>query len=432
MQKIVLGSFLNPVSDKKCQVVLNGAMVIKYKKNGSFAAVDYLGDVNKAVKKYKDFDETIDLRDKLIMPGFFDMHFHWVQDDVREMPKDSLLTWLEKYTFPAENKFKDKKYAKEKAQKFFKKLTQNGTLGGACYSSIHGHALDYAFKYAVGDFVIGNVLMTMNSPKYLTQKKSQAIKLANKMSEKYKEKYALTPRFAIATDPETMSETSKVAKKNKSFLQTHLSENKDEIAFVKSLYQSMPKFKKIKSYTEIYKKTGILSSKTIMGHAIHLEKDELEMLSKSKTAIAHCPTSNAPHKELGLESGLFDFKKIEKAKIRWALASDIGGGPFLSMFDVMRSFVEQNTKAKVKGASYVKALNRATNSGAQILKVDKKKGNFEVGKQANFIAVDFPKLSQKTKDAELILKKVINIHKNDRKNYQSLVKSVFYNGEKLD
>jgi imidazolonepropionase-like amidohydrolase len=102
------------------------------------------------------------------------------------------------------------------------------------------------------------------------------------------------------------------------------------------------------------------------------------------------------------------------------------------MFDVMRSFVDQNAKAKVKGATYVKALNRATNSGAQILKVDKKKGNFEVGKQANFIAVDYPKLSQKTEDAELILKKVINTHKNDRDKYQTLVKSVFYNGEKLD
>lgn len=431
MRKIILSSFLNPVSDKKCQVVLRGAMVIKVKKN-HFAAIEYLGDVNKAVNEFKNFDETIDLRDKLIMPGFFDMHFHWVQDDVREMPKDSLLTWLEKYTFPTENKFKDKKYAKAKAQKFFKKLTTNGTLGGACYSSIHGHALDYAFKYALGDFVIGNVLMTINSPKFLTQKKSQAVKLANKMSEKYKEKYALTPRFAIATDPETMSETSKVAKKNKSFLQTHLSENKDEISFVKNLYQGMPKFKKIKSYTEIYKKTGMLSSKTIMGHAIHLDKEELEMLAKSKTSIAHCPTSNAPHAELGLESGLFNFKKIEKAKIRWALASDIGGGPFLSMFDVMRSFVEQNAKAKVKGATYVKALNRSTNAGAEILKLHKKKGNFDIGKQANLVVVDFPKNTKNSKDAEIILKKLISPLRKNRDKYHTLVKSVFYNGEKVD
>lgn len=432
MRKIILASFLNPVSDKKCEVIMHGAMVVKYKQKGEFGFVDFLGDASKAVAKYKDFDETIDLRDKLIIPGFFDMHFHWVQDDVREMPKDSLLTWLEKYTFPTENKYKDKDYAKKKAQKFFKKLTKNGTLGGACYSSIHSHAVDYAFKYAVGDFVIGNVLMTMNSPDYLTQQKSKAIKLANRLSAKYKERYALTPRFAIATDPVTMKETAKVAKKNKSFLQTHLSENKDEISFVKSLYQGMKGFTKIKSYTEIYKKVGMLSSKTIMGHAIHLDKEELEMLAKSKTAIAHCPTSNAPHSEFGLESGLFDFKKIEKAKIRWALASDIGGGPFLSMFDVMRSFVDQNKKAKVKGATFVKALNRSTNAGAEILKVHKKKGNFDIGKQANFIVVDMPKVSKKTKDAELILSKLIHPLAKKREEYQNLVKSVYFNGEKLD
>ena len=429
MRKIIISNFLNPISDKKCDVHLKSAMVIKYNKNGN-CVIEYLGSMTKAVEKYKSFEETIDHRDKLIMPGFFDMHFHWVQDDVREMPKDSLLTWLEKYTFPAENKFKDKKYAKDKAQKFFKKLTKNGTLGGACYSSIHGHALDYAFKYACGDFVIGNVLMTMNSPDYLTQKKSQAIKLANKMSDKYKEKYALTPRFAIATDPQTMKETAKHCKKNKSFLQTHLSENKDEIAFVKSLYQGMKGFEKIKSYTEIYKKVGMLNSKTIMGHAIHLGKDELEMLSKSKTSIAHCPTSNAPHKELGLESGLFDFKKIERAKIRWALASDIGGGPFLSMFDVMRSFVDQNKKAKVKGATFVKALNRSTNAGAQILKLDKKKGNLDIGKEANFIVTDMPKTLKR--NAEDILEKLITPHTKDRKMYQNLVKSVYYNGQLLD
>lgn len=428
MRKVFLSNFLNPIDDKKCEVHLKSAMVVEYK-NGK-CVIKFLGKQKAAFENFKNIDEVIDYQDKLIMPGFFDMHFHWVQDDVRQMPKDSLLTWLEKYTFPAENKFKDKKYAKQKAQKFFKKLTANGTLGGACYSSIHGHALDYAFKYAKGDFVIGNVLMTMNSPKFLTQSKTAAQKLANKMSDRYKEKYALTPRFAIATDPQTMKETAKHAKKNKSFLQTHLSENKDEIAFVKDLYQAMPEFKNIKSYTEIYKKVGMLNSKTIMGHAIHLDKNELELLSKTKTAIAHCPTSNAPHKELGLESGLFDFKKIEKAGIRWALASDIGGGPFVSMFDVMRSFVEQNKKAKVKGATFVKALNRSTNSGAQILKLSKNKGNFHKGKTANFIVVKMP--NTKSKSAEQILSNLIMPHAKKRENYQKLVSSVYYNGEKLD
>lgn len=433
MKKLIIGSILNPLNDKKSEYFPEGAMVLKSKRiNGAESfVIANIGKLKDISKLYSSYDEVIDLRGELIMPGFFDMHFHWVQDDVRMMPKANLLEWLDKYTFPTERKYEDKNYAKEKAEFFFKRLTKTGTLGGAVYSSIHEHAVNYAFKYALGDFVIGNVLMTINSPDFLTQKKSNAIKLANKLSGKYKEKYALTPRFAIATDPETMKETAKVAKKNKSFLQTHLSETPNEIDFVKSIYKEIKGFEKVKSYTEIYKKVGMLSSKTIMGHGIHLDKSELELLSKSKTSIAHCPTSNAPHKELGLGSGLFDFKRIEKANIRWALASDIGGGPYVSMFDVMRSFVDQNAKKGIKGATYTKALYRSTLAGAEILKLDKKKGNLSKGKEANFISVPLPK-NMKSKKVEEVLSAVIKPLSKKRAAYDNIVSKVYYQGIRVD
>lgn len=433
MKKLIIGSILNPINDKKCDYYADGALVIKTKKvNGAESfVVDAIGKLKDITKLYKEYDEVIDLRGQVILPGFFDMHFHWVQDDVRMMPKADLLEWLEKYTFPTERKYEDKNYAKKKAEFFFKRLLKTGTMGGAIYSSIHEHAVNYAFKYAVGDYVIGNVLMTINSPSFLTQKKSQAIKLANKLGAKYKEKYALTPRFAIATDPETMMETAKVAKKNKSFLQTHLSETKNEIEFVKSIYKGIKGFENIKSYTEIYKKVGMLNSKTIMGHGIHLDKSELDMLSKSKTSIAHCPTSNAPHKELGLGSGLFDFKMIEKADIKWALASDIGGGPYVSMFDVMRSFVDQNKKKQIKGATFVKALYRSTLAGAEILRIHKKKGNLDKGKEANFITVELPGKIKSNK-AEDLLEAIISPLSNKRETYDDLVKNVYYQGIRVD
>jgi guanine deaminase len=364
------------------------------------------------------------------MPSFFDMHFHWVQDDVREMPKANLLEWLEKYTFPTEKKYQSKTYAKKKAKRFFSKLVSSGTLGGAVYSSIHGHALEYEFEEAVGDFIIGNVQMTMNSPKFLTQTSKDAIKLCDKYSKKYQEKYALTPRFAIATDPVTMKESAKIAKKNKSFIQTHLSENHGEIEFVNSLYkEQMPGFKNVKNYTEIYKKVNVLGSKTIMGHGIHLSPEELKLLSHTGTAIAHCPTSNAPLKEKGLGSGLFDFKKVDRYKIPWALASDIGGGPFISMFDVMRSFVLQNKRAKIK-ATFVEALYRSTLAGASILRLDKKKGNLLKGKEANFIGVKAPRGIQTLK-AEDVLNKIILPLKSKRSQYDDLCTDVFYKGERI-
>ena len=102
-----------------------------------------------------------------------------------------------------------------------------------------------------------------------------------------------------------------------------------------------------------------------MGHGIHLSSSELSMLKKTKTAIAHCPTSNAPISKKGLGSGLFDLKTISKNKIRWALGSDIGAGPYLSMVDVMNSFVSQHKKQGL--ANYTRAFYRATLAGEEII-----------------------------------------------------------------
>lgn len=426
---IVLGHIVNPITDKKCQFIKDGAIVLKPKKSKDEVkyVVEDLGKSTSILKKHKEGFQLVDYTGCVIMPSFFDMHFHWVQDDVREMPKDNLLKWLDNYTFPTERKYKNKNYAKKKAKFFFDRLRSVGTLGGACYSSIHEHALEYAMDEVEGDFIIGNVLMTINSPKYLTQTKREAIELVSKFAKKYKSKYALTPRFAIATDPETMKETSKIAKKEKTFMQSHLCETKNEIDFVTSLYRGIKGFEKIKSYTEIYKKVGMLGPKSIMGHGIHLTNEEIEMLAKTNTAIAHCPTSNAPIKENGLGSGLFNFKKIEKMGIRWAMGSDIGGGPVLSMFDVIRSFIDQNKKANVKGATYKKALYRSTLAGAELLKLQKSCGNLEIGKDANFIVL--PKLKVSKEDTiETVFEKYIKTGRKDRLKYDNLIDKVFYKG----
>ena len=190
----------------------------------------------------------------------------------------------------------------------------------------------------------------------------------------------------------------------------------------------MKGFEKVKSYTEIYKKCGLLGSKTIMGHGIHLSKEELSMLSRSKTSVAHCPTSNAPVKDLGLGSGLFDFRKAEKAGVRWALASDIGGGPFLSMLDVMRSFYQQNQKKKITEATYVKALHRSTLAGADLLNLSKSRGNFLKNKRANFVVLERPRVTSKDK-AEDVLKRMIN--RGPREELSNLVHNTFHNGESV-
>jgi guanine deaminase len=421
------GIILNPLSDTKCDFIPQGLLVVKKGKIKDVLSFE------KGSKKYSSemtHANTKDFGHSLIMPGFFDMHFHWVQDDVREMGKDSLMEWLEKYTFPTEAKYASKSYAEQKAKGFFKKLSANGTIGGAVYSSVHENALHAAMDHVKGEFVIGNVLMNMYSPKNLTQTNEESLTLTKKLIKKYGDRHCFTPRFAITTTPEVMSKGSKMADKAKCFKQTHLSETQAEIDFVLSIYKNLPGFEKVTSYTEIYEKTGMLGKRSLMGHGIHLSPKELKLLSKTETTIVHCPTSNAPIKEQGLGSGLFDFKKTEKANVKWALGSDIGGGPFLSMFDVMRSFVDQNKKKGVKGATYVKALNRSTLVGAEIMGLEKQAGNFKKNKDANFIVVPMKK-SIVAHDAEEALLKVISQHKVARKNYGTMVSYTCYQGNCL-
>lgn len=419
------GMIVNPLSDTKCDYYAEGLLVVK---NGK---IKDLLSFEQGAKKYAEKFTKSNLTDfghALILPGFFDMHFHWVQDDVREMPKDSLLEWLQKYTFPTEMKFAVKEYAQKRAKEFFKKLTATGTLGGACYSSIHESAIDAAMNEVQGDFVIGNVLMNMNSPAELTQTENQSIDLTKKLIKKYGGRHCFTPRFAITTTPKVMKEGSKLADKAKCFKQTHLSETPAEIDFVLSIYRQLPGFKKVASYTEIYEKTGMLGKRSLMGHGIHLSDKELKVLSKTKTSVIHCPTSNAPIKDKGLGSGLFDFKKTEKAKVNWALGSDIGGGPYLSMFDVMRSFVDQNKKKHSKEATYIKALYRSTLAGAEILGLSKQTGNLQKRKEANFIVVPLKK-TIKARNAEELLNKLIGQNKLYRSQYDSLVSQVVFKGQ---
>jgi guanine deaminase len=270
----------------------------------------------------------------------------------------------------------------------------------------------------------------MNSPEELTQSEKDSIELTKRLIKKHKNKHCFTPRFAITTTPKVMKEGSRLADKAGCFKQTHLSETPKEIDFVLSLYKKIPGFEKVKTYTEIYQKTGMLGKRSLMGHGIHLSNKELLILNKTKTSLIHCPTSNAPLKEKGLGSGLFDYKKVQKYKVRWALGSDIGGGPFLSMFDVMRSFVHQNHKKGIKEATFVQALYRSTLAGAEILGVQKLSGNLNKGKEASFLVVEFPHSKMPT-TPELLIKKLIDQHKKKREDYTKLIKMVYLNGQKI-
>ncbi len=426
--KVIIAHFFNPINDKKCEFLEDYAIVAKRTTKGDYKIIDRMPKAQlSAYLSRKKNVEIIDKSGQYVIPGLYDTHFHWVQDAVCEMPKANLLHWLENYTWPYEANFKKLAFARKKAKEFTNKIANNGTIGGACYGSIHSHSVSEALKNFKGDYVLGNVQMTMNSPEYLTMGVEETIAQTEALAKEYKDKYAVTPRFAITTDPVTMTAGAKTAKKHRSFIQTHLSETQNEIDFVLSIYKDIKGFEKVKTYTEIYDKVGLLTPKTIMGHGIYLSPKELKLLSEKQTMIAHCPTSNAPIKELGLGSGLFDYKRANRFKVHWALASDIGGGPFLSMLDVINSFVMQNHKRGHRDTSYTQGLYRASLAGATSMKLEQESGNFELGKKLHFVSLGSKKMSASLTTEEK-LKKLIKRPNKDRALYTDLIEATYYNG----
>ena len=426
--KILRSALLNPASDTECEYYFD-ALIIADTIDGQTTIVE-VGETS-LIAQQRDWKlEEIPKSEGIILPAFYDIHFHWVQDDVRQKPKISLLEWLEAHTFPEEARFSDKDYCEAKAAFFWSRIISTGTIGGLCYSSIHSTALDAAMRHAPAGFMIGNVLMDMSCPDYLMQSSKEAIQSVHDGANKYESRYCVTPRFAPTTSPEVMSEGARVAKEKNLFTQTHLCETTNEIEYTLNLYRDISGFEDISSYTEIYARCNMLGPKTVMGHSIHFEQSEWDMISESNTAIASCPTSNAPIQDLGLGSGLFDYEKAEDQGIRWALASDIGGGPFLCMFDVIDSFERQNRYAGKSGDHHIKALYRSTQAGADILGLGDSRGNLSKGKRLDCIQCIATRGIEPDATAASVLKAIIS-QAPERGQFEALVSATVVNGEIL-
>ncbi|MGF1448357.1 MAG: amidohydrolase family protein [Opitutales bacterium] len=429
---ITLARVLNPISDTRCDCFADGALAWNRptpERPSHILAVGSAADVQKAHASAA--TQIQDHRAQLLLPGLFDTHFHWVQDHVRDAPKTSLLEWLDTYTFPQEARFADTDYARAEAEVFWKRILAVGTIGGCCYSSVHAEAAAIALEHARGHFRIGNALMSMHCPDSLRQDPDALLQGVHRLQERFGTRYIVSPRFAPTTHPELMREAAALAQANQGWIQTHMDETPQEIAWVLGIYQQMPGFEDVGTYAEIYERCGLLGPRTLMGHCIHLEDSEWALLRATDTAITHCPTSNAPIDQRGLGSGLFDFRRADAENIRWALASDIGGGPYLSMFDVMRSFVSQNRDAGRTEATWTRALYRATQAGAELAGFGAQAGNLEPGKEASFILI--PDKTPKTEivDVESILQELVTFSEDTRNTLDSIIDQTVYNGEPL-
>lgn len=274
----------------------------------------------------------IDHRPHLILPGFIDTHIHFPQVQVIASWGAQLLDWLNTYTFPEEARFAQQGHAPAMADKFLDLLLSHGTTTAAAYCSVHPQSAEALFSAAEARnmaMIAGKVMMDRNAPEGVLDTPQQGYDDSKALIEKWhgrgRQRYAISPRFAITSTPEQMEMAGQLVREHPDcHVQTHLSENLAEIEFTLSLYP------KARDYLDIYETYGLLSDKMLLGHCIHLREREIAKMAESGSRAVFCPTSN-----LFLGSGLFDEAGLRAAGVVNGIATDVGGGTSYSMLQTL-------------------------------------------------------------------------------------------------
>ena len=315
-----------------------------------------------------DLETATDVRPWVVMPGMVDLHAHLPQLPNAGLGAGlDLLTWLERYIFPLERNF-DVNTAELIAPAAFRAFARAGTTTVVAYGALWAESLDACFRAAEAHgirAVIGKVMMDRLS--YDTDRDpSEVLELSLRQSAELcatwhgrddgRLMYAFTPRFAVSCSAEMLAASARAAAEAGAYWQTHLSEDRGEIAEVRRLFPDAV------DYTDVYDHAGGLTPRAILAHAIHLSDREVARLAESGAVIAHCPSSN-----LFLASGAMPLSRYLAGGIRVGLGSDVAAGPDAPLFSVMRA-----------GAYTQNAL----------LGLEKEIGSVEIGKEADLIAVD--------------------------------------------
>ena len=322
--------------------------------------------------------------EQLIIPGMIDTHIHFPQTEMVGAYGEQLLSWLNTYTFPTEIQFKEKAYAQQIAKLFVNELLKNGTTTALVFCTVHPESVDALFEAAAQQqmrLIAGKVMMDRHAPEALCDTAESAYEdskaLIGKWHGQGRALYAITPRFAPTSTPEQLERAGQLkAEFPDVYVHTHLSENKDEIAWVKELFPAQ------KGYLDVYHHYGLTGNRSVFAHCVHLEDAEWQCMHETDSAIAFCPTSN-----LFLGSGLFPLKKTWQQQVKVGLGTDIGAG---TSFSLLQTVNEAYKVQQLQGdkLSAFESLYHATLGGAKALDLDDKLGNFNVGKEANFVVLN--------------------------------------------
>jgi guanine deaminase len=322
----------------------------------------------------------------LIAPGFIDTHIHYVQLGVIGAQGHQLLDWLNDFTFIAEQAFADEAVARDTARLFCDELLRHGTTTALVFCSVHAGSVDALFEEAQSRnlrLIAGKVLMDRHAPAALLDTAQsgydQSKALIKRWHGRGRALYAITPRFAATSTPEQLELAGALWKEHPDVLvQTHISENKDEIAWVGKLFPQR------QDYLDVYDHYGLTGRRAVFAHGIHLGERELCRCHETGTALSHCPTSNT-----FLGSGLFRARDVKDPErpVHVGLGTDIGGGTSFSMLATM-SEAYKVAQLGSRPIDAIEAFFLATLGGARALALDDRIGTLAPGREADMVVLD--------------------------------------------
>jgi guanine deaminase len=387
---IYLGAFVHSTSLTTLEICPSGAIGVD--ESGTITFIEKNISDSQALKsQYPAFHSarTITLPTPgFFFPGFIDTHNHAPQHpNTGLFGKTTLLDWLQTYTFPMESSFSDLSRARRIYQNFVSRTLSHGTTTCAYYATIHVPATNLLADICLRKgqrALVGRVCMNSDlSPEYYRDESVEAGVRDSKASIEYIRSIdpageivrpIVTPRFAPSCTTECLDAVGKLARAEDVFVQTHISENKGEIALVQEL------FPESRSYTHVYEMHGLLGDKTILAHAVHLSEEERRTILESGSKISHCPASNT-----AITSGCCPVRTLLDEGHTIGLGTDVSGGFHPSILENVRQAIWVSRHLSIQTGSDAaklsteEALYLATRGGAAVVGLQDKVGGFEVG-----------------------------------------------------
>jgi guanine deaminase len=315
-----------------------------------------------------------------------DTHIHASQyPNAGVFGKSTLMDWLETYTFPMESSFRDLQRASRIYNRVVARTLSHGTTTACYYATTHVPATnllaDICQTRGQRAFV-GRVCMDQLSPEdYRDETVEAAVEKSQACIDHVKKidpsfdliTPIITPRFAPSCSAEALKAMGDLHRSTGVPCQTHISENKNEIAMVKELFPSS------KSYAHVYDEAGLLTPQMILAHAIHLSAEERALIKQRDAKISHCPASN-----VAITSGRMKTRELLNEGITVGLGTDVSGGFTSSMLNETREAVLMSRHVAMDDGDEAKlsveeGLYLATRGGAKVVGLESRIGGFEVG-----------------------------------------------------